>query len=79
MIQEVALFHRDRLVYFGLKLLKYVFKKNDVKLVVVSNYIKACSETNETIEAIIDLVQELADNLIKIIINLFIIINGTLF
>ncbi len=66
MVQEVALLHKDRLAHFALELLEYIFKKNDVKLMVVSDCTGACPKTNEAIEAVVDPAQELADNLITV-------------
>jgi len=66
MVEEVAILHWDQLVCFGIKLLEYIFKKNNVRLMVVSEGTAADSMTHEVLEAVIDLAQELTNDLITI-------------
>jgi len=65
-VEEVAVLHRDRLVCFGIELLEYIFKKNNVRLMVVSEGTAADATTHEVLEAVVDPAQELTDNLITI-------------
>jgi len=63
-VEEVAVLHHDRLACFGVKLLEYIFKKNNVWFMVVSEGPIADSSIHEVLQAVIDPAQELADDLI---------------
>jgi len=65
-VEEVAVLHRDRLARFGVELLEYIFKKNNVRLLVVGEGATADSSTHEVLEAVVDPAQELADDLIAV-------------
>lgn len=57
---------RDQLVCFGVELMEYLFAKNDVQLMVVSEGATANAETHTMLEDVVDPVQELADDLITV-------------
>jgi predicted site-specific integrase-resolvase len=53
-------------VCFGVELVEYLFAKNNVQLVVVGEGAAADAETHVVLKAVVDLVQELADDLIAV-------------
>jgi hypothetical protein len=57
---------RDQLACYGVKLMEYLFAKNNVLLVVVSEGAAANAKTHMVLKAVVDPVQELTNNLITI-------------
>jgi len=66
LVQEVAILHWDRLACFGVKLLEYIFKKNNVQLMVVGEGNAVDIQMHQALEAVINLSQKLTNDLITI-------------